>query len=231
GWALADNRNWDYTLGATRSASSQATRIYYKTGAWTQVDRGALLTHASINGQTTGVNVDRWVSWSKLRGTANAGTKVCVIDVHLLTNLGYYDRASANHRNIEVAQILSQLNNPNSTIKHVGTRVGAACAGTPTVIAGDFNSAQAHAPYGDMPQSTLLANKFVDTKNAAVRYNTRWDGPGTVTRWHSTWGTQIDYILARGVGGARSFKTNAASPSLTGSDHYPITTVINVPNS
>ncbi|MCW2847277.1 MAG: hypothetical protein JWR90_1251 [Marmoricola sp.] len=230
GWALADNRNWDYTLGATRSASTQAARIYYKTAVWSQMSNGALMTHANINGQTTGVNVDRWVSWSKLSLKSNPSTQICVLDAHLLTNLGNYDKASADHRNAEVAQIMSELNNSNSTVRRVGTRVGAACAGVPTVIGGDFNSAEEHAPYGNMPQGTFVGNGFVDTKNAGRRYNTRLSGPGTVGAWHQTWGTQIDYLLARGVGGATSFKVNAITPSSAGSDHYPITAVVNVPN-
>jgi endonuclease/exonuclease/phosphatase family metal-dependent hydrolase len=229
GWALADDRNWDYALGATHSASTQATRTYYKTSVWNQVARGALMTHVPINGQSSGTNVDRWVSWVKLQSKADSGTQVCVLNAHLLTNLGNYDRASADHRNREIAQILSELNNANSTVRRVGTRVGAACAGTPTVFAGDLNSAQEHAPYGNQPQATMLGNGFVDTKNAGVRRNTRYSGCGKFGEWHATWGTQIDYILTKGMGGARSFTVNAVGPSYVGSDHYPITASVNIP--
>ena len=229
GWALADSRNWDYTLGATRSASSQATRIFYRTADWSQAENGAFLTHADVDGQTSGVNVDRWVSWSRFQSTADPATQLCVLSVHLLTNLGSYDVASADHRNAEVAQIVSELDNPSSTVTRVGTRVGEACAGVPTVVAGDFNAAEGHAPYGNQPQASLISAGFVDTTNAATRVNTRWTGPGTVTAWHETFGSQIDYIMAKGVGGARSFKVNAAPPSDTGSDHYPVTAVVSVP--
>ena len=109
GWALADDRNWDYALRARSSASTQATRTYYKPSVWSQVSRGALMTHVPIAGRTKGTNVNRWVSWTKLRSKANASTQVCVLNAHLITNLGNYDRASANHRDREVAQILSEL--------------------------------------------------------------------------------------------------------------------------
>jgi len=99
------------------------------------------------------------------------------------------------------------------------------------VMAGDFNSAQEHAPYGNQPQATMLGAGFVDTKNAGSRHNTRISGPGTVTGWHATWGTQIDYLLTKGMGGARTFKVNVTPPSGAGSDHYPVTALVNVPHS
>jgi endonuclease/exonuclease/phosphatase family metal-dependent hydrolase len=231
GWALADERNWDYAAGGRGSTSTQATRIYYKSAQWTRVDRGALMTHTPIGSTTSGVNVDRWMSWVKLASTSDPNLQLCVVDAHLLSNLTTNYTPWAVHRNSEIAQLVSELQNPSSTVRRVGTRVGAACAGTPTVVAGDFNAAMSHAPWGNMPVGTLLGSGFVDTKNAAVRYNTRWTGPGTVEGWHETFGTQIDYILASGVGGARSFRVNAAPPSATGSDHYPVTAVISVPSS
>lgn len=231
GWTLADDRNWDTQLGMSRSWSTQATRTYYKSSIWTQTARGALLTHTPIGGQTTGINVDRWVSWTKLRSNADPLTQICVLNAHLISNQGTYDRASADHRNSEIAQIRSELENPNSTVRRVGTRVGEACAGTPMVLAGDFNSAQEHAPYGNQPQATMLQAGFVDTKNAASRHNTRVSGPGTVTAWHATWGTQIDYLLTKGMGGAKSFTVNVTAPDGTGSDHHPITARVNVPHS
>ena len=230
GWALADSRNWDTARGMSRSWSTQGTRTYYKTSVWNQTANGALLTHVPISGQTTGVNVDRWVSWTKLRADADASTQLCVIDAHLLTNLGGNVTAAADHRRREVAQILSELNDPNSTVARVGTRVGQACAGVPTVFAGDLNSFQEQA-YGNEPQYLMLGSGFLDTKNATHRYNTRMSGPGTVTAWHETWGTQIDYLLTKGMGGAKSFKVNSGAPSTTGSDHYPITAVVSVPSS
>ncbi|KQT93603.1 hypothetical protein ASG49_00945 [Marmoricola sp. Leaf446] len=231
GWALADDRNWDRASDPRQasSASSQATRTYYRDDVWRRVDRGAMLTHTPIAGQTGGVNVDRWVSWVRLAQLADPATQVCVVNVHLLTNLGTYDRASADHRDREVAQVLGELRDPGSDLRRVGTRVGAACDGVPTVVAGDLNAAQGHAPYGNQPQATLTGAGFADTANAGRRHNTRWSGPGTVEAWHLTGGTQIDYILSRGTGGAVSFKVNAAAPTLTGSDHYPITAVVNVP--
>jgi len=231
GWALADDRNWDYTLGMRSSASTQATRTYYKSYVWSQVSRGALMTHVPIGGRTKGTNVDRWVSWTKLRSKANASTQVCVLNAHLITNLGTYDRASADHRDREVAQILSELNNPNSTVRRVGSRVGAVCDGTPTVLAGDFNSAQEHAPRGNQPQATMLGAGFVDTKNAGTRINTRMSGIGKMGAYHATWGTQIDYLLTKGMGGAKSFKVNNAAPRNKGSDHFPVTAVVNIPST
>ncbi len=154
-----------------------------------------------------------------------------MLNAHLITNLGNYDRASADHRNREIAQILSELNNPNSTVRRVGTRVGSACSGTPTVLAGDFNSAQEHAPYGNQPQAAMLGAGFVDTKNAGSRRYTRFSGTGRMGSWHATWGTQIDYILTKGMGGARTFTVNRAAPDQVGSDHYPITAVVNIPRS
>jgi len=232
GWALADGRNWDYTMGLRRSHSTQAVRTYYKTSQWRQVSNGALMTHVPVSGQTSGINVDRWVSWTKLASTADSSTKVCVLNAHLMTNIGGYNRTSANHRAHEVAQILSELNNPNSSVRRVGTRVGSACSGTPTVVAGDFNAAQDHPPYGNAQQGTFLSQGFVDTKNAATRTYTKYSGTGPISRWHDArWGTQIDYILTKGMGGAHSFKVNAVTPSGAGSDHYPITAVVNIPRS
>ena len=72
------------------------------------------LARVGFAGQTSGVNVDRWVSWTKLQSKASARTKVCVLSAHLLTNHGNYDRASANHRNAEMAQIMSELNSSRS---------------------------------------------------------------------------------------------------------------------
>ncbi len=231
GWALSDDRNWDYELGAQHSYSTQGVRIYYKTSQWRQVNRGAILTHAGFSGQTSGVNVDRWVAWTKLQSTADANTQVCVLSAHLLTNHGDYDKASADHRNAEMSQIMSELNSSSSQVKRVGTRVGAACAGTPMVFGGDMNAAQEHAPYGNMPQSTMLGSGFVDTKNAGHRYSTRLSGPGPINAWHDGWGTQIDYLLTKGMGGAKAFKLNTVTPSASGSDHYPVTALVNVPSS
>ena len=163
--------------------------------------------------------------------TANAGTKVCVLSAHLLTNHGNYDKASADHRNAEMSQIMSELNDPNSGVRRVGSRVGSACAGTPTVFASDMNSAQEQGPYGNMPQATMLGSGFVDTKNAIHRYSTRLSGPGPIGSWHDAWGTQIDYLLTKGMGGAKAFKLNTVAPSSAGSDHYPITSLVTVPNS
>jgi endonuclease/exonuclease/phosphatase family metal-dependent hydrolase len=230
GWAIADARNWDRTSGLSRSWSTQAVRIYYKTGAWRQLSNGALMTRAGFAGQTSGVNVDRWVSWTKLQSKAGSRTKVCVVSAHLLSNHHGYDRASAVHRNAEMAQILSELNNPGSRVRRVGKRLGAACAGTPVVLAGDLNAAQEH-PYANGGQYAALGAGFVDTKNAGHRYNTRLSGPGSIRSWHESWGTQIDYLLTRGMGGATSFRLNTVAPSGAGSDHYPITAVVNVPNS
>jgi endonuclease/exonuclease/phosphatase family metal-dependent hydrolase len=231
GWAMADGRDWDKTIGKAHSDSTQAVRIYYKTNAWKQITNGALMTRVGFAGQTSGVNVDRWVSWTKLQSTSDAGNKVCVLSAHLLTNHGNYDKASADHRNAEMSQIMSELDNPNSSVTRVGTRVGAACAGTPTVFAGDMNSAQEQGPYGNMPQATMVGSGFVDTKNAIHRYSTRLSGPGPIGSWHDAWGTQIDYLLTRGMGGAKAFKLNTVSPSAAGSDHYPITSLVTVPNS
>lgn len=229
GWRLADDRNWDKALGLRQYRSTQANRIFFKSSVWEQVDRGALRTHVPIAGRTDGTNVDRWVSWTRLRATADRRTQVCVLDAHLLTNLGSYDRASADHRNEEVRQILSELTSSTSTVRRVGTRVGQACAGVPTVLAGDLNAAVGHAPYGNMPQETLVKAGFVDTKNAQRRVDTHWTGPGRVGVAHAQYGTQIDYVLARGAGGATSFTVNAVAPGSDGSDHFPVTAVVNVP--
>ncbi len=228
GWSLADGRDWDAALGSSRSWSTQAVRTYYKSSVWSQVSNGALLTHTPLGSQTSGINVDRWVSWTKLRAQADSNTQVCVVNAHLLSNQGNYDWASADHRNREIAQILSELNDPVSNVRRVGTRLGQACAGTPIVFAGDLNSAQEHR-YANQPQATMLGAGFVDTKNAGRRYNTRWSGPGSVGAWHETWGTQIDYLLTKGMGGAKTFKVNAITPSGAGSDHYPVTAVVSVP--
>ena len=180
GWALSDNRDWDRAIGKSRSNSTQAVRIYYKTNTWKQVSRGALMTRVGFAGQTSGVNVDRWVSWTKLQSKASSRTKVCVLDAHLITNRRTVDRAAGAHRNAEIAQILSEIKSSRSRVHRVGTRVGAACAGTPMVFAGDLNAAQEHAPYGNMPQATMLGSGFVDTKNARHRFNTRLSGVGPV---------------------------------------------------
>jgi endonuclease/exonuclease/phosphatase family metal-dependent hydrolase len=231
GWAIADARDWDRMIGKSHSDSTQAVRIYFKTSKWKMLSRGALMTRVGFAGQTRGVNVDRWVTWTKLQSTASSRTKVCVLSAHLLTNHGGYDRASAVHRNAEVAQIMSELHSSGSKVRRVGTRVGSACAGTPTVFAGDLNAAQEQGAYGNAPQAAALARGFVDTKNAAHRYNTRLSGPGPIGRWHDSWGTQIDYLLTRGMGGAKVFKLNTISPRGAGSDHYPITALVSVPNS
>lgn len=229
GWRLADDRNWDKALGLSRYRSTQANRIFYKASAWEQVDRGALRTHVPIAGATEGTNVDRWVSWTRLRATADRRTQVCVLDAHLITNLGSYDKASADHRNEEVRQILSELRSSSSTVRRVGTRVGQACAGVPTVLAGDLNAAAGHAPYGNMPQESFIDAGFVDTKNAQRRVGTHWTGTGRVGTAHAAYGTQIDYVLTRGTGGATSFTVNAVTPGRDGSDHFPVTAVVNVP--
>jgi endonuclease/exonuclease/phosphatase family metal-dependent hydrolase len=229
GWKLADDRNFDRSLGLSRWRSTQATRIFYKAAVWTQTDRGALRTHVPIQGATEGTNVDRWVSWTRLRATADPETEVCVLDAHLLANLGTYDRPSADHRNAEIAQIVSELNSSDSTVRRVGTRVGQACAGVPTVLAGDLNAAYGHTPYGNQPQQSLIDAGFVDTKNALHRYNTRWTGPGTVGSWHQKFGTQIDYLMLKGAGGASTFKVNMVVPGQDGSDHFPVTAQVNLP--
>ena len=231
GWALADDRNWDTTSGLKRSYSTQATRIYYRTAEWSRLDRGALMTHVPYGSATSGVTVDRWVSWVKLRSKADSATKMCVLDLHLLSNLSSNYTPWSQHRDAEIAQVLSELRSPTSNVRRVGTRVGAACDGVPTVIAGDFNAAQTHAPWGNKQQATLLSAGFVDTKNAPVQVYTRFSGPGPIGSWHAQWGTQIDYVLTLGMGGARTFKVNALSPASTGSDHYPVTAVVNVPQS
>ena len=48
--------------------------------------------------------------------------------------------------------------------------------------------------------------------------------------WHATWGTQIDYLLTKGMGGAKSFKVNSAAPANVGLDDYPVTAVVNIPS-
>jgi endonuclease/exonuclease/phosphatase family metal-dependent hydrolase len=229
GWKLADDRNFDRTLGLSRWRATQAARIFFKDSVWTQTDRGALRTHVPIQGATEGTNVDRWVSWTRLRANADPNTQVCVLDAHLLTNLGSYDQASADHRNAEVSQIVSELNSSDSRLSRVGTRVGQACSGVPTILGGDLNAAYGHAPYGNAPQESLIDAGFVDTKNAQHRYNTRWSGPGTVGSWHPKYGTQIDYLMVKGAGGASSFKVNMVDPGEDGSDHFPITAVVNLP--
>ena len=77
----------------------------------------------------------------------------------------------------------------------------------------------------------MLGAGFVDTKNAGTRVNTRMSGTGRMRAWHATWGTQIDYLLTKGMGGAKSFKVNSAAPRNVGSDHYPVTAVVNIPRS
>lgn len=229
GWKIADDRNWDKAMGLTRYRSTQANRIFYKSASWQLVDRGAIRTHVPINGATEGTNVDRWVSWARLRSSTDSRTQVCVMSAHLLNNLGSYDTASANHRDAEVAQILSELGNSASSVRRVGTRVGQACSGVPTVLAGDLNAAFGHAPYGNKPQESFIDAGFVDTKNAQRRIDTHWTGTGKVGSPHAKYGTQIDYVLARGTGGATTFRVNAVDPGQDGSDHFPVTATLNLP--
>ena len=77
----------------------------------------------------------------------------------------------------------------------------------------------------------MLGAGFVDTKNAGTRVNTRMSGIGKMGAYHATWGTQIDYLLTKGMGGAKSFKVNNAAPRNKGSDHFPVTAVVNIPSS
>ncbi|MEH3034010.1 MAG: hypothetical protein PGN07_08205 [Aeromicrobium erythreum] len=217
--------------------SNQAVRIYYKSDVWDKAAHGAFLTgDVDRRGYdaSDAVHKLRMVSWVKLIGKTPelTGRSICVLDAHLHTNLGNYTTADANRRALETQQILTQLNKADSHYNQ-------ACAGVPAAFTGDFNVSQFHPPYGNKPIVDLVTKApdpvtgqtFIDTKNAAVRTNTRWTGTGKLQSTHQTYGTQIDYILTRGMGGATEFKVNVTSAGDQGSDHFPVTATVSLPAS
>lgn len=237
GWAQANPADsWaDYNGagvddGRNNVSAAQGTRIFYRTSVWSLQERASMGvfmtgdTHLRNYSARDGGHRLRSVVWAKLRLNSDTDTVVCVLSAHLLSGT---DRASSNRRNVEMGQIISMVNNPNSTF-------GRRCHGIPTVLTGDLNTTQGKRPHGSQPVVDLVSKAgFVDTKNAAVRVNAKYNSTGIngFRTGHSTYGNQVDYVLARGMGGARRFEVNHTPPAKEGSDHLPVTATIVVPPS
>lgn len=228
-WSDIDQNGFPANLG---NDSSQGARIFYRPSVWDLQASGAFLTgdlsKSAWYHEPDSLLLLRHVSWARFQMPNQPDVQMCVVSVHLRTNGGDSNAAravAAAQRAVESAQIRAMIDSPDTTFGHE-------CYGLPTAVMGDFNAAQTHQPNSNKPVTDFIKySGFVDTKNAAKRVDVNWSGTGAWNGEHDQYGSQIDYVLTRGMGGAVEFRVNRPAPSASGSDHFPVTATVQVPST